>query len=105
MKQVLKRLDQSLINAAASICAKEDIDFESLDARAQRGLIYYWCSHCSKIYPLNDLLVTRRKNICSHCKERVRIYSNSNKYGKLRRSILYKLLDLDEPERIPSTQK
>jgi DNA-directed RNA polymerase subunit RPC12/RpoP len=93
MKQVLRDLDPSLMEVAANICAKEDIDFYSLDARAQRGLVNYWCSTCSKIYPLHDLILATRKNICSHCEGRVRIYSNSNKYGKLRRNILYALLD------------
>jgi DNA-directed RNA polymerase subunit RPC12/RpoP len=93
------------MDTAASICAKENIDFNSLDARAQRGLVYYWCSKCGKIYPLNDLLVTTRKNLCGHCEERVRIYSNSNKYGKLRRNIFNKLLELGAMKCIPSTQK
>jgi DNA-directed RNA polymerase subunit RPC12/RpoP len=104
MKPILKGLDQLLMDTAASICAKEDIDFNSLDARAQRGLLYYWCSNCSKIYPLSELLVARRKNICSHCMERVKLYSNSNKYGKIRRNILYKLWDLDEMKRVSSAQ-
>lgn len=83
-----------MVDIAANTCAKEDIDFESLDVRAQRGLVYYWCSMCSKIYPLTELSVMPRRIKCGHCDEQVRLYSNSNKFGKLRRIILYKLVDM-----------
>ncbi|HVX02979.1 MAG TPA: hypothetical protein VHA09_07465 [Nitrososphaera sp.] len=83
-----------MIDVATDACAREDIDFGSLDVRAQRGLVYYWCSMCSKIYPLTELSIMPRRIKCGHCDEQVRLYSNSNKFGKLRRTILYKLVDM-----------
>jgi DNA-directed RNA polymerase subunit RPC12/RpoP len=94
MKQILSELDRVLTDAAADACAKEQIDFFSLDARAQRGLMYYWCSTCNRIHPLTDLFILPRRIKCRHCDEPVRLYSNSNKFGKLRRVVLYKLIDM-----------
>lgn len=96
MDQILTKSDQELIEAATNVCAEEEIDFNSLDARQTRGLIYYWCSSCNRIYPLTHLVVARRKNICVHCKEKVKMYSNSNKYGKLRRKIFNRMMDMRE---------
>ena len=93
MKQILTGLNQALTEVAATVCSKEQIDFDSLDARAQRGLMYYWCSTCSKIYPLTELTIKPRRIKCGHCDEPVRLYSNSNKFGKLRRIVLNKLID------------
>ncbi|AIF83192.1 hypothetical protein NTE_01119 [Candidatus Nitrososphaera evergladensis SR1] len=94
MDQIFIEPNQELIEIAKDVCAEEAIDFDSLDARQVRGLIYYWCSSCNRIYPLTNLVVSKRKNICEHCKEKVKIYSNSNKYGKLRRRIFNKILDM-----------
>jgi DNA-directed RNA polymerase subunit RPC12/RpoP len=94
MKQIVTGLDQSLMEVAASVCAKEHIDLSSLDARSIRGLVFYWCSSCSRIYPLTELCILPRRVKCGHCNEKVKLYTNSNKFGKLRRSILYKLLDM-----------
>ncbi len=94
MSQILSEPDQPLIEIAKSVCMKEEIDFNSLDSRQVRGLIYYWCSSCSKTYPLTHLVVSKRRNRCGHCNDKVKIYSNSNKYGKLRRRIFNRILDM-----------
>jgi hypothetical protein len=94
MSQILSEPDRPLIEIAKSVCSKEEIDFNSLDSRQVRGLIYYWCSSCSKTYPLTHLVVSKRRNRCSHCNDKVKIYSNSNKYGKLRRRIFNRILDM-----------
>ncbi|AIC17146.1 hypothetical protein [Nitrososphaera viennensis] len=98
MHQTLSEPDQLLIEIARSVCSEEGMDFNSLDARQVRGLIYYWCSSCNRIYPLTHLVVSKRKNICEHCKDKVKMYSNSNKYGKLRRRIFNRILDMREKE-------
>jgi DNA-directed RNA polymerase subunit RPC12/RpoP len=94
MKQIIQSLDTPVATIAADVCAQDGLDFYSLDARAVRGLISYWCSTCSRIYPLSDLSVSPRRTKCGHCLEPVRLYSNSNKFGKLRRSVFYKLIDV-----------
>lgn len=96
MGEIFTEPDQFLIEIARDVCAKEEIDFNSLDVRQARGLIYYWCSSCNRIYPLTHLVVSKRKNICVHCKDKVKMYSNSNKYGKLRRRIFNRILDTRE---------
>jgi hypothetical protein len=103
MDQISTELDQFLIEVARNVCAEEEIDFNSLDVRQARGLIYYWCSSCCKIHPLTHLVVSKRKNICVHCKDKVKMYSNSNKYGKLRRRIFNRILDTRE-ERLAETK-
>lgn len=82
------------MDAAAAVCAKENVEFSSLDASSMRGIMFYWCSTCSKIYPLTELLISTRSIKCGYCKERVRLYTNSNKFGKLRKSVLYRLIEL-----------
>jgi DNA-directed RNA polymerase subunit RPC12/RpoP len=94
MRRNLTGLDSGLIKVAASACAKQDIDFDSLDRRAQRGLICYWCSTCRKVYPLTELSVGPRRIKCGHCHVPVKLYSNSNRFGKLRKIIFYKLVDM-----------
>ncbi len=94
MSQIFSKPDQPLLEIARSVCMKEEIDFNSLDSRQVRGLIYYWCSTCSKTYPLTNLVVSKRRNRCGQCKDKVKIYSNSNKYGKLRRKIFNQILDM-----------
>jgi hypothetical protein len=39
------------------------------------------------------MVVSKRRNRCGHCNDKVKIYSNSNKYGKLRRKIFNRILD------------
>ncbi len=94
MSQIFLEPDRPLLEIARSVCQKEEIDFNSLDSRQIRGLIYYWCSSCSKTYPLTHLVVSKRRNRCGHCSDKVKIYSNSNKYGKLRRRIFNRILDM-----------
>lgn len=94
MSQIMSEPDQLLIEIARGVCRQEEIDFNTLDSRQVRGLIYYWCSSCSKTYPLTHLVVSKRRNRCGHCNDKVKIYSNSNKYGKLRRRIFNRILDM-----------
>jgi len=96
MKQIQQLTAKAVTveSIATEVCAREGLDFESLDTRSIRGLVYYWCSECHKIHPLTDLSVARKRIKCSHCEESVKLYSNSNKYGKLRKSIFHRLLEM-----------
>jgi hypothetical protein len=86
--------DRLLVEIAANVCARENIDLATLDARSQRGLVFYWCSTYGKVYLWTDLLIMPRRSRCGHCKENVKLYTNSNKFGKLHCNILYRLLDM-----------
>jgi hypothetical protein len=94
MKGVCTRLNASLVDAAKSVCAKEDIDFGTLTETQLRGLVCYHCTSCRQFRQLTELCVSKKKTLCGHCKEKVRLYTCSNKYGKMRRSIFNRLLKM-----------
>jgi DNA-directed RNA polymerase subunit RPC12/RpoP len=77
----------SLTEIAREICLREGIKFHSLGANQIRGLTYYWCSDCSRTYPLSYLTIARRKKVCTQCNGSVKLYATSNKFGKIRRMI------------------
>ncbi len=88
--QIPNDCDPSLIEIAKEVCVKEGIDFDSLSINQTRGLMYYWCSDCSRTYPLSHLIISRRKKVCTQCNNAVKLYATSNKFGKLRRIIFFK---------------
>lgn len=84
----------SLLRIAADVCYMSHIDFDSLQRQQAKGIVSFWCSTCRTIHPLTDLALQKRKKICSHCGSTIRLYASSNKFGKVRRIIFYRLLDL-----------
>ncbi len=90
--QIAGNCDPNLVEIAREVCSKEGIDFDSLSVHQTRGLMCYWCSYCSRIYPLNHLTISRRKKVCTQCNNAVKLYATSNKFGKLRRTIFFKQL-------------
>lgn len=83
-----------LMEVAAGVCAMQQIDFESLDKQQTKGLLSFWCSTCGTVYPLTDLFLMKKKTMCNHCNNSVKLRASSNKFGKLRRNIFYRLLEL-----------
>lgn len=93
MQQLLTMTDRLLMEVAASVYAKENIDLAFLDARSQRSdllLVLNLWQGLSFDRAFNHA----RRSRCGHCKDKFKLYTNSNKFGKLRRSILYQLLDM-----------
>ncbi len=82
------------MEVAAGVCALEHLDFNSLDKQQAKALLSFRCTTCHTFYPLTDLVIVKRKHVCKHCRESVRLYSSSSKFGKIRRNIFYRLLDL-----------
>lgn len=84
----------SLQRIAAHVCNISQIDFGSLQRQQAKGIVSFWCGTCRTIHPLTDLALYKRKKICAHCGSPIRLYASSNKFGKVRRIIFYRLLDL-----------
>jgi hypothetical protein len=82
-----------LVDTARQVCMGEDIDFDNCLSSVQRAMVCYWCSICRSTHPLTHIALKRRKNICGFCNNNVKLYANSNKYGKIRRKIFYKFLE------------
>lgn len=91
-EQIRESCDPVLVEIAREVCSKEGLDFESLTLHQTRGLLYYWCSTCSCTYPLTDLVIARKKKVCTHCNASIKLYATSNKFGKLRRAIFFEHL-------------
>lgn len=88
-QQVPSNCDPALVEIAKEVCTKEGLNFESLTLPQTRGLLYYWCSNCAGTHPLTDLVISRKKKICTHCGTSIKLYATSNKFGKLRRMIFF----------------
>jgi hypothetical protein len=82
-----------LVDTARQVCMEEDIDFDNCLSSVQRAMVCYWCSTCRSTHPLTHIALKRRKKICGVCNNNVKLYANSNKYGKIRRKIFYKFLE------------
>ncbi|WP_148701086.1 hypothetical protein [Candidatus Nitrososphaera evergladensis] len=91
-QQIPSNCDPALVEIAREVCSKEGLDFESLTLHQTRGLMYYWCSTCSGTHPLTDLVILKKKKVCTHCDTPVKLYATSNKFGKLRRAIFFQHL-------------
>jgi hypothetical protein len=87
--QIPSDCDPLLVGIAKEVCSKEGIDFDSLSVHQTRGLMYFWCSTCAKTHPLTDLTISKKKKVCTHCNDSIRLYTTSNKFGKIRRSIFF----------------
>lgn len=87
-----KPYDQ-LIRIAEMTCADEGIVLESLASQKKRALICFWCSTCKKTHPLTDIALKRRRKLCRRCNNSVKLYSSSNKFGKIRRRIFNRYLE------------
>ena len=84
-----------LVNTARQVCAEEAIDFDNSVSSVRRAMLCYWCSICRRTHPLNNIVLMRRKKICCVCNNNVKLYSNSNKYGKIRKKIFYRYIQVD----------
>ena len=82
-----------LVDTARQVCMEEDIDFDNCLSSVQRAMVCYWCSICRSTHPLTHIALKRRKKICGVSNNNVKLYANSNKYGKIRRKIVYKFLE------------
>ena len=91
--RVASRAD-TLEEIAAAVCSLAHLDLDSLGIQEKMGILSFRCTTCHTTYPLIDLVILKRLKTCSHCESPVKLYGSSNKYGKLRRQIFYRLLDL-----------
>jgi hypothetical protein len=91
MKGVCTKLDAALLEATVTICMREDVSFGALKGCQLRGLLCYYCITCNRFRLLTELFISKKKTLCSHCQEKIRLYTTSNKYGKMRRSIFNQL--------------
>lgn len=91
----LERPYEMLMDAARQVCVEENIDFDSCLSNVQRAMLCYWCSICKSTHPLTHIVLKRRKKICRVCNNNVKLYANSNKYGKIRRKIFYRYIEQD----------
>jgi hypothetical protein len=94
IKGVCTNLDAALLEAAVTIWIKEDISIGTLTGCQLRGLVCYYCITCNRFRLLTELFISKKKTLCSHCQEKIRLYTTSNKYGKIRRSIFDILLKI-----------
>jgi DNA-directed RNA polymerase subunit RPC12/RpoP len=92
-KQLPFEKEESLLKISKEICLKEGIDFHTLDSNQIRGLTHYWCSNCSKTFPLWRIRIEKRKKICGRCNNGVKLHANSNKFGKIRRMIFFRHIE------------
>ncbi len=83
----------TLVYTARQVCTEEDIDFDNCLSSVKRAMLCYWCSICRSTYPLTDIVLRKRKKICCFCNNNIKLYANSNKYGKIRRKIFYRYLE------------
>lgn len=90
---VLIKPYEQLMDIAKRTCADEGIVLESAAAQQVRALICYWCSTCKKTHPLTDLDLKKRRKICRACNTNVKLYSSSNKFGKIRRRIFHRYVE------------
>jgi rRNA maturation endonuclease Nob1 len=90
--QIPEDCNPALVTIAREVCSSEGINFDSLNLHQTRGLMYFWCSSCSGTHPLTDLVISRKKKICTHCGNSVKLHATSNKFGKVRRMIFFKHL-------------
>lgn len=81
-----------LLEAARKVCLKEGIDFDALDLRQARGLLYFWCLYCGRTYPLTDLTISKKRKVCIHCNNSIKLRGASNKFGSIRRTIFFQRL-------------
>jgi hypothetical protein len=88
-EQIPSNCDPALVEIAREVCSKEGLNFESLTLHQTRGLMYYWCSTCAGTHPLTDLVISKKKKVCTHCDTSIKLYATSNKFGKLRRAIFF----------------
>lgn len=95
-----KQYDQ-LIQIAEKTCADEGIALDSLISQKKRALTCYWCSTCKKTHPLTDISLKRRRKVCRMCDSSVKLYSSSNKFGKIRRRIFNRYLDFQSSDNVP----
>lgn len=86
-----------LVDAARQVCVEEHIDFDKCLSSVQRAMLCYWCSICRGTRPLTHIMLRRRKKICRVCNNNVKLYANSNKYGKIRRKIFYRYIEQGYP--------
>lgn len=89
----LTRPYDKLIHTARQVCTEEEIDFDNCLSSVKRAMLCYWCSICRSTYPLTDIVLSKRKKICCVCNNNIKLYANSNKYGKIRRKIFYRYLE------------
>jgi hypothetical protein len=82
-----------LMSIAKRTCADEGIVLESAAAQQVRALICYWCSTCKRTHPLTDLNLKKRRKVCRVCNTNVKLYSSSNKFGKIRRRIFHRYVE------------
>jgi len=90
--RTLTDCNPNLIAIARDVCLKEGLDFDALDIHQARGLLYFWCLTCRRTYPLTDLVISKKRKVCTHCGFSIKMHGASNKFGKLRRAILFKRL-------------
>jgi hypothetical protein len=80
------------VKIAREVCLEQGVDFDSLDLRQARGLLYFWCLFCGRTYPLTDLVVSKKHKVCIHCNNSIKLRGASNKFGSLRRTIFFRRL-------------
>jgi hypothetical protein len=92
VSKVLAECDPLLTQVAMEVCDQVGLNIADLSSYQVRGLINYWCLTCNKVYPLTDLRANNRRKECCHCLEAVKLRGASNKFGKIRRTIFFRLL-------------
>jgi len=90
--RTLTDCNPNLIAIAREVCSKEGLDFDTLEIHQARGLLYFWCLTCRRTYPLTDLVISKKRKVCTHCGLSIKMHGASNKFGKLRRAILFRRL-------------
>lgn len=98
MRSKTLSVDESLLEIARKFCQQEGINFDSLGPQRQRGLVRFWCPGCKQTLPLTELTIARKKKMCTRCNSGLKLYSTSNKFGEVRRSIFFAYLSMTKGE-------
>jgi hypothetical protein len=59
----------------------------------KRDILFFTCRSCKKMFLLTRISLTRRKKICMHCGNSIRLYASSNKFGKIRKMVFNKYIE------------